>query len=264
MSQNEKKTKSASQDLTVLSIGVALALPEEKGQKPCIVIAYMTDTGDRTKAISYVMLDWSPKQKPHTRDSLLEAVRAAEKVKHISYRDFCGGPKDLYLCRPAAGKITDIVERDYDRDAYADGFAEICECNLRFVIDTTGEIRRKTKKRLQFRIISSIEQAYQPGSYGYAIVNAYNACLLGNLFEKEVLRLVTHENTRVKLEVREHHSAFVDNSILYIHPVFHDGSRLVDHYMTEAFELIDGESRPAFAYKLIYNDRFSDYLPLRM
>ncbi len=256
MSLSEKQKKIAVLDLSVISIGACVAIPNEKKKKPCVVIAYMTEENG---SVSFVMADLLPKKALHTPETLLTAIMRAEGVKHVTYNDPEGRPKNICFCRPAAGIVTDILDRDYVDGHYQNGITEIYEGLIKFRIDNPELLVTKHGKKINLTITGATECFYEPDSYEYAIVNAYNACLLGSILEREELRLETREKERIRLEFRVGSSAYVDDHVLYINPVLADGTGLVEYYTTEEFQYIDGDDLSCRAYKIKFSNRFNMY-----
>jgi hypothetical protein len=251
-----KKEKGFASDLIITSIGACIAIPEEKKKDPCVMVAYAIES---SKEISCIKVDFLPKGRLHSRETIMDAVKAAEKVKNITYTDAQGRAKDVYFCRSGSGKITDVVERDYDADQYKGDISEILSGQLRFLISNMEEIDLKSEKAFSLKIIGANENLYAANTYEYAMVNAYNACLLGRVFEREELCLETKDKKRVKIVVRPEKTAYMEEDILCIKPIFHDDGVTVDHYLTEEFNYIDGQTSSCRAYEIKYTHRNNDY-----
>jgi hypothetical protein len=119
---DNSKDKNKWSDFIVTSIGACLAAPEEKKSNPCIVVAYIAG-GEREA--SFITLELPSKNKLYTRDDFLAAIKTAEGVKNVTYATSLGAEKEIYLCRDNKGKITDVVARNYEKNAFAEGFAEV-------------------------------------------------------------------------------------------------------------------------------------------
>ncbi len=256
MSILQKKNKVMADDLRIVSIGVCYAAPNDKKDPPCVVIAYQTQDAETP---FFVMTPLQNKNhQPHTKESLLDAIRMAEEVHHITYVDPDGQAKNIYVCRAASGKITDVVERDYEAGCYVDGFSEIHAGNVKFRI--TEELEKiQYHNKLNLTLSGSADHPYEVDSYEYAIVNAFNACLLGKLFDKEELKLETRDRRRVRIQVSPEGSAYIDSMTLYIHPVWDESGVCIDHYETERFQYIDGENMSCRSYRIKYSNRFRSY-----
>ena len=259
--KNDKKEKGFASDLIVSSIGACIASPDDKKKEPCVMVAYETNT---EPAISLLMVPFLPKGGLHTRETLLQAIRAAEKVKHVTYTDAMGGPKDILFCRPGSGRITDVVERDYDKDSFTGQISEIYTGKLRFQIQNPETVVYKNGQKLNVTIIGASDNAYEENSYEYAAVNAYNACLLGHVFEREELILETKDERRVKIAVRPEKREYLEEDVLYVHPVFGDDGVTITHYITEPFQFIDGQTISARAYEIKYTNHLKDYNLVRV
>ena len=254
--KENKKEKDFASDLIVTGIGACIAIPDEKKKDPCVMVVYAKES---SKDISCIKVDLLPKGKLHSRETLIEAVRTAEKVKNITYKDALGGEKDIYFCRPGTGKITDVVERDYEADHYKGDVSEILAGQLKFLISNIEEIDFKSGKIFHLNIIGANENLYPANTYEYAIVNAYNACLLGRVFDREELCLETKDRRRVKIAVRLEKNAYMEEESLCVKPIFQDDGITVDHYLTEEFNYIDGQTSSCRAYEIKYTHRLNDY-----
>ena len=257
---NNKQEKGKWSDFIVLSIGACIAMPQEKKSNPCIVVAYMS--GDRN--VSFVTMDLPPKNKLYTNSDILAAIKSCEGVKNITYVDVTGRQKNIYFCRHNVGKITDVVERDYENNSFAAGMSEVYASKLRFAIDNSEGINWKPGKKIDMKISGTLDSRYEDETYEYAAINAYNACLLGRVFEKEELQLETRDKKPVKFEVRTETSQYLDESVMYITPVFRESESVVDYYETEEFNYIDGDDVYTRKYKITYTNRLNDYNIVRM
>ena len=249
------QAKGISTDLIVTSVGACVAMPGEKKKAPCVVIAYRKQQGGK---VSFIMTDL-PSKKAYTAQDLLTAIQVAEEVKNVTYVGVDGGKKDVYMCREASGAVVDVVERDHSANRFAEGIAEVQSSQLRFAAKLPANFSWKANKLLDINVEISGPSEYQKNSYEYAIVNAYNACLLGSIFEREELQLETKGKKRVKIEVRENASIFVEEDVLYIHPVFREYQDCADFYQTEEFSYVDGDSVSTRTFKITYTNRLQDY-----
>lgn len=259
MAFKTKKTE-ANTDAILSSVGVCLVTTEDKKRPSCLVIAYKVDEQIKFVATSY------PANKEYDRDSILAIIGKAEGVKTVSYYTVDGFLKDIYVCRPDKGKVVDFVPRDTVQNRYEDGFTEILESNLKFKIkEGIEDLQKKFDKALQFTFSSMGANGYEVGSYEYAIANAYNACLLGVLFEREEFQLETKSKKRIKVEVRSYISEFFEHEILCVKPHFSDEDDLVDYYITEEFQRISPDDvytqvgKGVYSYKISYIESFKEY-----
>ena len=259
---DNSKDKNKWSDFIVTSIGACLAAPEEKKSNPCIVVAY-TVGGEREA--SFITLELPSKNKLYTRDDFLAAIKAAEGVKNVTYVTSLGAEKDIYLCRDNKGRITDVVARNYENNAFAEGFAEVYASKLRFSIDGNQRFAPlKPKCKVTLAVSATTESLYEENTYEYAVINAYNACLLGKLFEREELQLETRDKKPIRFEVRTSGSRFLDESVMYIFPISRSVDGVVDYYETEEFNYIDGEDTFTKKYKILYTNRLMDYNLMRL
>lgn len=248
--------KGGASDFIVKSVGACIAVPDEKKKTPLCFIAYLSGVGQA----GFVAIPFNAKLL-YEREDFLSAIATAENVKHVTYVDEENRPKDVYVCRAASGRIVDIVERDERENRYIDGFAEVMASRVKFNTQKIDSVKPFTK--LSATVIPAISSAYAENSYEYAIINAYNAALLGRVFEREELLLETKSGSRVKIEVRNSSSKFVDDKTLFVKPVLTESENTVDYYLTEEFNYIDGDEVSHRAYKIIYSNRFNDYNLLR-
>ena len=259
MADNKEKNKWS--DFIVTSIGACLAAPEEKKSDPCIVVAYIA-SGE--KAVSYLTMDLPSKNKLYTRDDFLAAVKTAEGVKNVTYTGAAGNEKDVYFCRSHEGKIIDVVDRDYESGAFKEGFSEVHASKLKFSIDGGSFAPGKPLRKISLCISATTESVYEKNTYEYAVINAYNACLLGKIFEREELQLETRDRKAIRFEVRTSSSRFLDESVMYVFPVFRGSEDVADYYETEEFNYIDGDDCYTKKYKIIYTNRLTDYNIVRL
>ena len=262
MAQIDKKSSSKGAcDFIITSIGACLADPEEKKKPPCVVVCYKV--GVDNKNISFLTMPY-PSKKPYTAGDFISAIKQAEGVKNVTYIDASGRPKDIYLCRDDSGRVVDAAERDYEKNRYGDGFAEVLSSKLKFAVDSVAELSGKNYKKFQLKITMSYDSRYESGSYEYAATNAYNACLLGYIFESEELRLETKNKRKVKIEVRNAGGGFVDETVLFVGPTLREADGLVDYYTTEEFAYINGDDVSRRAFKIAYTNRIGNYELIRI
>lgn len=259
--KENKKEKGFASDLIITSVGACVAVPTENKKDPCVMVVYATDSSDD---ISCLMMDFLPKGKLHSRQTILDAIKSAEKVKNITYTDALGGPKDIYFCRPGSGKITDVVDRDYEKNRYNGDISEIFSGRLKFLISNIDELLFKSGKTFNLKIISANENLYEENTYEYAIVNAFNAFLLGKLFEREELCLETRDKQRVKIVVRTEKTEYMEEDVLCIKPILMDDGKTIDRYLTEEFNYIDGQTSSCRAYEIKYTNRLNNYNLIRV
>ena len=241
--------KTGVSELVIHSIGIC---PMEIAKKGYIaIVAYMLNV---EQEIRFTALEFSQK-KLLTRESILSGIANAENVKRVAYVDNFGLPKDIYVCRKDDGEIIDVVYRDYEHQTFTDGFAEILPVNTRFVIKDYNSKEIKVGRCLKF----DVEYSFTHSGYGedtneYAFMNAYNSCLLGKAFCKEELSLSTKDGSRVKLEVKKVHSFYYDSKVLYLKPEV-NADNLLDFYLTEAFNYVDGTELLSRTFKLQFRDK---------
>lgn len=257
MRENAKMKKGAVTDFTVSAIGACFAETTEKKQPPCVVIAYATE-----REVSFVFMPWKGKNVFSYAD-FLNAIATAEGVGNVTYVGYDGGAKDVFFCRASGGKIVDVVPRDYENNRYENGFAEVLQSQVKFSIVSSEDYVKKIGKKLSLEISAITGKPYEERSYEYALVNAYNACLLARVSEREELQLETKGKQRAKIEFRNAVSAFVEQGVLYIKPVFRQSENVVDYYETEEFTYIDGFEASGVAYKIMYANRLNDYNIMR-
>ena len=247
-------------DFIVNSIGAAIAEPDDKKKPPYVIICY---SAKGTRDYHFTLLDLPKKNKMYTEKDILDAIKASEGVRNVTYRDSSGRERDIYLCRPDEGKITDVVERDSEANCFVGPFSEVLKSRLRFSIDSLDSVVWKPTRRLDMKISLSNEAKYEPDTYEFAVINAYNACLLGRVFEREELQIETRDKRRVKFEVRAGESDFVKEDCLFVSPVCREVEGVVDYYLTEKFNYIDGSEVSVRQYKITYTNRLSDYNIIR-
>ena len=243
-------------DFIISSVGAAIAEPNDKKKSPYVIICY---TARGTKDYHFTLLDFPKKNKLYTEKDILDAIKDAEGVKNATYLDSAGRERDIYFCRPDVGKITDVLVRDYERNAYEGRVSEVLKSRLRFSIDGAESVVWRSGRKIDMKISMSSEDKYEPDTYEFAAVNAYNACLLGRVFEREELQIETKDKRCVRFEVRVGDSDFLKEDCLFINPVCREVEGLVDYYLTEKFNYIDGSDVSVRQYKIIYTNRLSDY-----
>lgn len=255
MAISEKnKTDNMASECIIKSIAVCPAIaPAQKKATPCVFVAYtMTDMGMDVRFTAMKL----PGKKLYTVQDFLTAVAQAEGVKNVTYVDFDGKIKDIYVCRASEGRIYDVVERDETKNRFVDGFAEISASHVKFSVQGS-EV--KIGAPLTFDVGTGTSVGYDIGGYEYAIANAFNACLLGRVFSKDEFQLETKSRKRIKYEVRSVPAKVIEQEVLYIKPVCLDGEGLVSHYLTEEINVIDGDEISHRIYKIAYSNRLSDY-----
>ena len=252
---NNDKTQGVENGLIVKSIGTAIAIDAKKEKKSSIIIAYAVGEGTSDIRFTAIRL---PKKQLYGTDDFLSAICKAEKVKNITYCDFDGTDKDIYVCRNKDGNVYDYVERDHKTNKYGVGFAEIETSTLKFETNVT-EIE-DTETVLDIKVTHNIAAAEaDPASLQYAVVNAYNACLLGIMFSHEEFQLETGEGKRVKIEVRSTPSRYIDLSTLYVKPEIIEGDKFVNTYVTEPINVINGRDMSTRVYRLAYRKSQESY-----
>ena len=242
-----RKNERGADDLAVKSIGACLVHKEDKIEY--IVIAYCVEN----------IVEFCAMEMPNGRkliyDDFLKAIGQAEKVKHITYI-LNGERRDIYLCRETSGKIIDIVDRGgFYYNKYCAGFAEIATSQHKFFLKHDVEVPFDKKFSCEIEIGN---KNYDVGSPQYAIINAYNACLLGMVFRREEFNFETKYKEHVCLEVRKDNS-FFDERTLVIHPVENGTDNVLDYYETEEFKYNDGREVSVCAYRLNYMSRLRTY-----
>ena len=256
MASNEK-IQGVSCGIIVKSIATAIALDLPKHKKSCIVVAYLlTDNADDVKFIALKL----PK-KTLTREDVLYAIKKVEGGKAITYVDFDGKDKDIYVCRAKDGDVYDFVERDEIKNKYADGFAQIESGLLKF---TTNATDFKFDEQIDAQVTFRPEaERYEKDSFQYAIINAFNACLLGKAFSHNEFQLETGDGVRAKIEVRTVSAKYVDLSMIYVKPEVIEGENIINSYLTEPVNVIDGNDMSQRSYRLVYRRSMNDYVITR-
>lgn len=241
--------------LIVKSIGICTATPEDRKKDTCVIIAYAT--GNQLSDVSFVAVKMPPKNTVYSREELLAFICRAENVKNITYVDFDGKDKDIYLCRASEGIVIDIIPRDDYKNSYGDGFAEIESCHLNFCVES--EKIKFGKKLKQIKVTYNTKTRYEKNSLPYAIANAFNACLLGRVFSRYEFQLKTGDHKRVKCEVRTVQPKYVDAETLYIKPRRFSADGAVNAYIPEPIHVVDGNTVNLRAYAISYDDYIKDY-----
>ena len=258
--QNKDKKRVSADELEIVSIGACAVFPTEKKKAPCVMLAYLYREGAR-RVVSYLAVPLPKRGELHTRESLLSAIRKAEHVGHVRCVDYRGEEKPIAFCRPRGGRIRDVVPRDYEHNRFPEEFLEIEESSLRLAIEGESSVAFRWGESFSLNIIDASAGNYPADTFEYAAMNAYNACLLGEVFENEFLRLETKKGTRVRPVVRSDGEALSQNDTLWICPELRDNGDL-RHYKTEEFFYI-GEGEPSRrTYEIIY--RNSSYLLKRV
>lgn len=261
MAATNKKLEAAN-DLVVNGVGVCLALPEDKKQTPLVFVAYMT--GNKCSDVHFVPMAF-PNKKPYTAAEIFAAIGQAEQVRNVTYTDPLGRPKDIFICRHNSGRIVDIALRNEEKNCFADGLAEILSSGVKFAVTLPEKPAFKPNKAAEIEVASTVERKYYTkDSYEYAIVNAYNACLLAGVLDSEEFQFETKNRRRVKFEFRKPHVSFVDDTVLYIEPIFRETDEFVEHYVTEEFGFVNGEEIAYRAYKIQFSPRLNHYQVARI
>lgn len=252
MSSNER-IHGVDNGLIVKSIGTAITIDPQKNKNTCIIIAYLiTDSVSDVKFIAI-----KPPKKSLTRDDVLSIISEVENSKHIYYLGFDGKDKDIYVCREQSGEVYDFVARDTSSNKYIDGFAEIEASHLPFVV-TVGDLKLNQLLNLSVEY-SALPPTYEVASLHYAVANAFNACLLGKVFSNEEFQLETGDGERVKIEVRSIKSRYADLSTLYVKPESIFGEKIVNSYVTESMNVINGDDMVKKTYKIAFKKSLNDY-----
>lgn len=241
------------------SISAAMYHDAKRPKDSLVIVAY--SKGNSHSDIRFVAIK-PPVRSPYKREDFIKAIASAEDVRSVSYVDFDGKDKDIYICRKGLGEVYDFVDRDEAANRYTDGFAEIESSYLKFSAEVPKLVPMKP---LEIDIIYNPEvPEYGEDSVEYAVINAYNACLLGKIFSGEEFQLETGEGRRAKYEVRKISGRYVDISTLYIHPEILDGTNYVASYTTEPMTVINGNETMTKVYKIAYNPTFKNYYVRRI
>ncbi len=240
------------------SISAAVHYNVTKPKDSLIMVSY--SKGNSIEDIGFVSLK-VPVRAPYKREDFIKAICSAEGVRNLTYVDFDGKDKDIYICRPREGEVYEFVDRDEAANRYVDGFAEIEASHLRFGVELP---KINVQKPLDIKFRYDPNADYAADSLEYAAVNAFNACLLGKIFSGEEFQLETGDGKRVKYEVRKVSAKYIDISTLYIHPEVTDGVKYVSSYTTEPMNVINGDETISKVYKITYNPTFKNYYVSRL
>ena len=254
--KSNSQGKGASTALLIKSIAACVATPSEKKKQPCVVVAYaLKELGQE---VFFLALPLPSKNKLLRAEDIFEAIRNAEGADNVSYLDDESRTLDILFCRAEEGKAFDVVERDSEKNCYTEGFAEVTSAKLRFRAEQFANSAWKYNEKMSFKFTAAKDES-ERDSYEYAVVNAYNACLLGKVFRREELYLETRDRKRVKLEVRNVTSKYLTEDVLYVHPVSRDADGYIDYYVTEEFNYNDGKTLSQRAYQIRYMERLGDF-----
>ena len=256
---NSDKIAGVVKGVVIKSIGVAIALDTEKEKNSSIIVAYAK--GDAFEDIRFTAMPL-PKKQLYNRASFLSAICQAENVKNVTYTDFDGKDKDIYVCRAREGDVYDFVERDDSKNKYLSDFAEIEASCLDFVSEPVS-VKHYKPLTVSVRYDRSAPE-YPENSIEYAVTNAFNACLLGRLFTREEFRLETGDGERVKFAVRSVPSRYVDLTTIYVKPEIFVGEKRVSAYVTEEIKVINGNEMSTRIYKLAFRPSANDYYITKM
>ena len=236
------------------SISAAMYNDTAKQKDSLIIVSY--SKGHSIEDIGFVAMK-PPVRAPYKRDDFIKAICAAEGVRNLTYVDYDGKDKDIYICRKREGDVYEFVDRDEVANRYVDGFAEIEASYLKF----SATIPKITfMKPLDFKFEYDPETPeYGEDSLEYAAINSFNACLLGKIFSGEEFQLEIDDGSRVKYEVRKVSSKYEDLSTLYIHPDIMDGYKFVSSYTTEPMTVVNGNESMEKVYKIAYKPIFKNY-----
>lgn len=246
-------TASQNRSYIVKSIGLCVANPTGAKKKPCVMIAYAIGNTENDIRMLSVPL---PKKTLYTREELLACIAKAENARTVQYLDFDGEDKDIYVCRPEQGEVLEIVPRDDFMNRFEAGFAEIQSDFLKFGVEMNSF---KIGRKIEARIFDTETPEYERDSYEYALINAYNACLLGRVFSESEFQLETVDHQRVKREVKQMAAKGVDEVTLYVKPEKQEGQDVVLSYLTEPINVIDGDDKSLKIYRISYWKHIKDY-----
>ena len=93
----EDKKQGVVNGLVINSIGAAIAYDAEKEKNSSIIVAY--SKGKSNEDIRFTTIK-TPKKALYTRQDFIDAIRSAEGVRNVTYVDYDGTDKDIYVCRP--------------------------------------------------------------------------------------------------------------------------------------------------------------------
>ena len=159
------------------------------------------------------------------------------------------------LCQVADGALSEVSEMLH----------RLTELSVQAANDTNTKsdrdaIQKEINQLLQAKVeYSALSSNYESGSLQYAIINAFNACLLGKVFSSDEFQLETGDGERVKIEVRSIRSKFVDLSTLYVKPETFIGERFVNSYLTETMNVINGDDMEKKTYRLSFKKSANNY-----
>lgn len=239
----------AVRSVIINSVGACIALPDDK-KRASVVVAYA-----REKEIFFLLLPLPAKNKFYLREDFLLAIAKAEGVDEAVFLDDESRPRDICVCRAEEGIIRDFVPRDEER--FAEGFCEVLSGNVRFWIE--GKAEGKLYEKFTCRITVNASAPYERDSLEYAVVNAYNACLLGKVYMSDELYLETRSGKRVRIEVRNNSSRRLEENILYLRAISRDSDGFIDYYLTEDFNYNDGDLLRPCKYQIRYSNRMNGY-----
>lgn len=249
-----EKKQGIEKGIILSSISASIYYDSNKPKDSLVIVSY--SKGDANEDVKFVVLK-APVKGPFKREDIIKGICEAEKIRNLTYVDFDGKDKDIYICHPGEGEVYEFVERDETKNRYIDGFAEVEASQLRFSANIP---------KLSFKKPIEIDISFDPDAPGrdqngleYAIYNAYNACILGKMFSKEEFHLETGDGERVKYEVRTTPSKYIDLSTLYIHPQINEGNKFVTTYITEPINVINGDEMQTKTYKITYSNKFKGY-----
>ena len=248
------KSNNEATEFIVTSVGVCLALT---GKAPCAVVAYAAD-----KQVSFVTLALPKKNKLYTYEDFLAAIAHAEGAARATYTDKKGRQRDIYFCRAESGAATDIVARDIEGNRFVGNFAQVLSGHPKFALekDKRMDSNWKVGQPLCVPAIVANGNKYEVDCIEYAIVNAYNACLLGLVFAQPELDIETKDGRPAKFEVRT--CATADSATLCIHPVI-GATGFIESYVTEEYDYYSGLDLLKLSYKIKYTDILNNYFLTR-
>lgn len=240
-------------DLILSSIGACVAQADTKQES--VVTAYCWEGGE----VKFLLMP-VPKKANYKVKDFLDAIAKAEKVKNVIYRNENNTDRPVYMCREQLGKIKDVVDRDVKADRFIKGFCEIAALKINLSLFEKN-IKMKQGVSCSFIFKNTVSE-YGKDSLEYAIVNAYNAALLGLIFGK-TLFLETKYGEPIRHEIRIKKGA-PDDSVMDVTPIINPVYGYVDSYETETFHRIDDDGRIVCKYRIIYNPRGSNYTVKRV
>lgn len=240
-------------EVILRSVAISVSSSEKQSKLACVVVAYAI--GNSSSDLRYLTINL-PTKVVYERGDILSAIARAEKVRSVTYLDFDGRDKDIYVCRPVDGVVTDVVPYDDIEKHFSPGFAEIEMDLLPFQV-RYEKIKKNKPAAFEFSFVKNCE--YDQGSFEYAVINAYNACLLGRVFSRTEFQLETEGHSRVKYEVSSTVSQYVDMTALTIKPIKFGDNGVIDHYETDSVWVIDGKNKVQKAYRIHYRPGIGDY-----